>query len=79
MENAGGLDVWRLLREAKPGVKANREFVLAAVKRNGLALDYAAKPLKANKEIVLAAVANTGRALRYAAASAKADKKHKCE
>jgi len=45
LENLGGLGVWRLLRDSTPIVRANRECVLAMVRENGLALDYAAKPL----------------------------------
>jgi hypothetical protein len=43
------------------------------VKRESLALEYAAKSLKADREIVLAAVKNNGDALEYAAKSLKAD------
>ena len=49
LESSKGLGVWRLLRNSAPDVKANRECVLAVVKENGLALDYAAKPLKADR------------------------------
>ena len=42
-----------------------REMALAAVHRDGLALEYAAAPLTADREIVLAAVQQDGRALEH--------------
>lgn len=53
---------------------ANREFILAAVKLNGLVLEFAGSNLKADREIVLAAVSNHGAAIRHADALLKADK-----
>jgi hypothetical protein len=44
----------------------NRKIMLAAVKKNGLALQYASKRLKSDKEIVLAAVQQDGFAIYYA-------------
>ena len=46
----------------------------AAVKRNGLALQYASYELRADKELVLAAVAQDGDLLRYASENLQADK-----
>ena len=54
-------------------LRADREIVLAAVKQNGLALDYAAVALQANREIVLVAVKQNGLALEYAAVELRAD------
>ena len=47
---------------------------IAAVKRNGRALQYADFSLKKDKEVVLAAVTQFGRALMFADASLKKDK-----
>ena len=54
--------------------RADREIVLAAVKKDGQALRYAADELKADREIVLAAVKKYGRALNYASDELKKDK-----
>ena len=51
-----------------------REMVLAAVNRNGFALQDAVMSLKADHEIVLAAVQQNGHALGYAAMPLKADR-----
>jgi len=51
----------------------NREVVLAAVSRCGLALRYASERLKADRDIVLQAV-QWPRALQFAAAPLRADK-----
>ena len=39
--------------------------MLAAVKQNGMALQFASTELRADKDFVLAAVKQDGRALRY--------------
>ena len=45
--------------------RADREAVLAAVRKNGSALEYASEALD-NKAVVLAAVRQDGNALNYA-------------
>jgi predicted methyltransferase len=57
-----------------PGVKKDREVVLAAVNKSGLVLQYASKALKADREVVLAAVKKNGFALQYASKALKADR-----
>ena len=52
----------------------DRDEVLAAVKQDGWALEYADESLKKDKEIVMAAVKQDGFALQYAATSLKKDK-----
>jgi len=47
---------------------------MAAVKKAGLALEYATRDLKADKEFVMAAVTNQGGALKFAADALKHDK-----
>ena len=54
---------------------ANREYVLEAVKDNGLALKLAAKALKGDHEVVMEAVKQRGGALEYAAEALKSDRK----
>ena len=50
-----------------------RVSALAAVKQNGLALEYASDELKCDREIVLAAVKQTSHALEYASEELKND------
>jgi hypothetical protein len=50
-----------------------REIVMAAVKKNGSALEYASKELRGNKEVVLAAVQQDWRALQNASDELKRD------
>jgi hypothetical protein len=54
-------------------LRADREVVATAVKKNGLALFYA-PDIKADREIVLEAVKNTGQALEFASKELKEDK-----
>jgi len=61
----GDSSVYWLLSQSAPNVKNNRGCVLAAVKKNGLALDVASKECKADKEIVLAAVKQDSDAFSY--------------
>ena len=58
---------------ADTSLKADKEFVLAVVRRHGYALRYADASLKADKDVVLAAVKKCGNALQFADASLKAD------
>lgn len=53
--------------------KNDPDILLAAIRTNGLALQYAAKPLQADFEIVLTAVQNEGNSLQYADATLKAN------
>jgi histidinol phosphatase-like PHP family hydrolase len=53
----------------------DKEVVLAAVKQNGLALEYASKELQNDREVVLAAVKQDGRALEYASDELKSELK----
>ena len=55
-------------------LKADREIVLEAVKKDGDALQYAADELKADREIVLEAVQQSGDAFQFAADELKADR-----
>ena len=52
-----------------------REIVLAAVTKNGWALEYASTEMQADREIVLAAVTKNGAALEYASTEMQADRK----
>ena len=53
---------------------SDRDFVLAAVKRDGHALGYASSGLRADREVVLAAVRSRGEALRWACAALQGDR-----
>ena len=63
-----------LLRGLPEALRADREVVLAAVKKQGMALEYAAEPLRSDREVVLAAVKKTGGALRYACPELRDDR-----
>ncbi len=56
-------------------LKVDKEVILAAVKQNGYALQYADEKLKADKKFILAAVKQNGKALEYTDEKLKADKK----
>ena len=62
------------LEYAADELKDNRDFVLARVQANGLALQFASAGLKGDKEIVLAAVRENGLSLKYALEALKSDK-----
>ena len=61
-------------KEAPKEWLESNEFMLAAVTKCGLTLQYASEKLKDDKEIVLAAVTNDGSALQYASTKLKDDK-----
>ena len=52
----------------------NKQQVLAAVKKNGYALQYASEKFKNDKDVILAAVNKNGNALRLASEIFKNDK-----
>jgi hypothetical protein len=51
---------------ASAEVRADKQFMLAALKRSGKSLEYASAELKADKEVVLAAVAQDACSLELA-------------
>ncbi len=53
--------------------KRNKEFVLAAVEADGLALQHAGTPLRADKDVALAAVRSDSMALKWASESLRRD------
>jgi len=61
----GDSSVYWLLKQSAWNVQANRQCVLEAVKKNGLALDIAAGTCKTDKEIVLAAVTQDSDSFSY--------------
>ena len=62
-----------VIYHATEELKGDREIVLAAVSKDGDALQYATEELKGDREIVLAAVSQDGRALNCATDGLKAD------
>lgn len=54
--------------------RADKDVVLAAVKKDGRNLQYASKKLQSDKEVVLAAISNYGKALQYASRKFRLDK-----
>lgn len=67
-------DALVLFRESDDAVRADAKCVLAAVKKNGLALHYATTQRRAEKEVVLAAAANKVFHERWLADSLKSDR-----
>ena len=69
LERISNWDWWSVPEE----FYKDKSFVLAAVKRDVRALEYADKSLKKDKEVVLEAVKQHGSALMYANKSLKND------
>mmetsp|Transcript_59070 Transcript_59070/g.109152 ORF Transcript_59070/g.109152 Transcript_59070/m.109152 type:complete len:274 (-) Transcript_59070:172-993(-) len=61
------------LQNAPEELRRDQEVVLAAVVRDGHALEYAAEELKRDRLVVLAAVVQDANALRYAGEALKSD------
>jgi hypothetical protein len=61
------------LEYASADLRADREFVLAAVAQNGHALKYVSVDLRADREVVVTAVAQNGIAVGYVSAKLQAD------
>ena len=59
--------------EYLPEFQNNKKIVLAAVKQDGWALNYASEELRKDKEVVLEAVRQWGYALRFASPELKED------
>ena len=55
------------------GLRADREVVLATVRQDGTALQFASAELQVDREVVLAAVQQFGRALQWTSAELQAD------
>ena len=62
------------LEGASTELKADRSFVLDAVKQNGNTLKHASEVLQADREVVLVAVKKTGSSLRHAVESLRAER-----
>ena len=62
------------LEFASPAQQADRDVVMAVVRRNGRALSFASQALRADRGVVLAAVANDGFALLYASPALRSDR-----
>ena len=63
-----------LIQHTDKPPKADRDFLLKALKKDGQLLKRAAKTLQADREVVLVAVKAFGRALQYAAEPLQADR-----
>ena len=63
-----------ILRYASEAIRADKDVVLAAVRRNGWSLEYASEELKADKDVVLVATINNSWSLTYASPALRADK-----
>eukprot|EP00927_Polykrikos_kofoidii_P012804 TRINITY_DN15546_c0_g1_i2.p1 TRINITY_DN15546_c0_g1~~TRINITY_DN15546_c0_g1_i2.p1 ORF type:complete len:239 (-),score=53.96 TRINITY_DN15546_c0_g1_i2:112-828(-) len=62
------------LADAPPHVCADREVVLAAVCRNGCALEFASDALRGDRDLALIAIAEDGNACKFVAGSLWADR-----
>jgi len=67
-------DVSGVVQAAPERVRRSRAFALAAVRKDGKALEHASANSRADHEIVLRAVENTGEALQWASPKLQADK-----
>jgi len=72
--NQDSADMDDILQDLPDRLRKDREFVISAVSRQGMALSKADPALKADRDVVLAAVRNKGGALRFADESLKADR-----
>ena len=63
----------KFLKDFSEDLPGYKEVVLAAVKKNGLALEHASDSLKVDKEVVLEAVKKNGLALKHASANLRED------
>lgn len=70
-QTVSNVAVW--LEHAPDEAKRDREVVLAAVAKDGLALRHAHPSLQADRDVVLVAIAENGCALQYACACLKED------
>ena len=66
--------IWTKDEDADPSLKKDRDYVLAAVKDDGRALQFADPSLMKDRELVLVAIKENGLALKYADESLKKDK-----
>jgi len=57
-----------------PRFRGDRDFMLAAVRVNGMALMHAATAFRADREVVIAALGQTGHALYFASAALQDDR-----
>mmetsp|Transcript_9581 Transcript_9581/g.21388 ORF Transcript_9581/g.21388 Transcript_9581/m.21388 type:complete len:200 (-) Transcript_9581:141-740(-) len=60
--------------EALGELRKDRQMVLAAVNRNGIALKFASIDLQADRDVALAAVSQNGLALKFVANTLRADR-----
>jgi hypothetical protein len=67
-------DVRDLLRYTSTKLRADREVVMAAVRKRGAALQYASSKLRGDREVVMAAVRKRGAALQYASSKLRGDR-----
>mmetsp|Transcript_5644 Transcript_5644/g.13267 ORF Transcript_5644/g.13267 Transcript_5644/m.13267 type:complete len:463 (-) Transcript_5644:91-1479(-) len=69
----GTSDAKHIFEHLRPDLRDDRDIALAAVKRNGLALQFATDGIKDDREVVLEAVKNTSRALEFGSERLRAD------
>lgn len=62
------------LKSCSSELYSDRDFMLQAVKRNGLSLQYASDELRSDRELVLEAVKRSAQALTYADRAFRSDK-----
>ncbi|CAJ1379772.1 unnamed protein product [Effrenium voratum] len=70
----GALHANGLMLEHAPSLQGDAEIVVAAVRSNPAALQFATEKLKGDKAVVLAAVSKDGNTLRYASKAMKASR-----
>ena len=62
-----------MLRELPKKLQNDKDIVLAAIEKDGMALEYASDKLKGDKDVVLKAVLKRTDALDFASDELKAD------
>ena len=73
--STGTSSVCATLQSASEEAKKDKQYVRAAVEKDGLALQHAAKKLRRDKKMVLASVKQNGLALQFASKELREEKK----
>lgn len=74
VKKEGGANWIGIMQNATDELKADKEFVLAAVNADGYTLQWASDSMKADRDVVLAALTNYGGAVKWASDSMKGNK-----
>jgi len=73
LENKQRYGAYHMFINASSDIKADKDCVLASVRKHGEALEFAVGALQCDREVVLAAVKNAGKSLRFACSALRDD------